>query len=380
MERTCNPEPGHFGLRRALPGDSLRPALLPSAREPTFMLTLHQQPGRADIYRAKRPFWVDENLHCMCVVDPQIVEAVFRSDKFNVIFFADQYRYITEHTPLDFGATIVALDHVPLANEGERHKQTRSEIATVIGADARQTMKLMEDFVATLTERLFRAGNEIDLVEEFATPIVMRLFSLWLGVDHNKLVDEHTFSQVFDMKMSLNRRKKVNRNVESLRRAFAERRDQISTSPEFATAMNILGNDALKGSLSLSLWEVFSRNPGGRLDKIVYPESMPSTGVPYIERVAKDDVEIAGMRVEKGQRVRLYTDATSFHVTGEDRDLLFGKGKHVCLGKPMSLAIWRSLTVALGSIPLRFTLGGMKLRDGDYAFSYVEQARIRFHE
>ena len=29
--------------------------------------------------------------------------------------------------------------------------------------------------------------------------------------------------------------------------------------------MNILGNDALKGSLSLSLWEVLARNPGARL-------------------------------------------------------------------------------------------------------------------
>jgi cytochrome P450 len=344
------------------------------------MLTLHHQPDRRERYAALRPFRFDEQLNCLSVFDARLVEAVFRSDKFDVIFFADQYRYITEHTPLDFGPTIAAFDHIPLANEGERHRQTRSEIASVIGAGSREKIKLMEEFVADHTRRLFAAGNEIELAEDFAKPIFLRLFSLWLDVDHSNLVDDPNFSQVFDMKMSLNRRKRINRNVGELTCAFAQRRDDIPTTPEFATAMNILGNDALKGSISLSLWDVLAHNPGIRLDRIDYPKSMPSTGVPYIERVAREDVEIDGMKVARDQRVRLYLDATTYYVSGEENDVLFGKGKHVCLGKPMSLALWRSLAATLASIPLHFTTGEMKLRSSDYAFNCLEYAKVRIHE
>jgi hypothetical protein len=144
--------------------------------------------------------------------------------------------------------------------------------------------------------------------------------------------------------------------------------------------MNILGNDALKGSISLSLWEVLARNLGRRLDRIDYPQSIPSTGVPYIERVAKEDTTVMEMTVAKGQRVRLFLDATAFHISGKESDLLFGKAKHLCLGKPMSLAIWRTLVGTLATIPLNFTLGEMKLRSADYAFSRLEYARVNIHD
>ena len=344
------------------------------------MLTLHHQPDRLETYRALHPFHLDKELDCLCVFDVAIISAVFRSDQFNVIPFAEQYRYIQDRTGLDFEATIAALDHVPLANEGVRHKQIRAEIASVVGAEAAENARSMEAFVAAQVRHLFRSGAEIDLVDDIATPVFGELFQRWLRVDHSHLVDDPNFSQIFDMKMSLNRRRRINRNLDQLTCAFADRRDQIPTSPEIATAMNILGNDALKGTMSLSLWETLVRNRGLRLDEIDYPRNLPSTGVPYIERVAVEDVEIDGMTVRKGQRVRLMLDATSYHVSGEESDLLFGKGRHVCLGKPMTLAIWRSLIATLKTIPLRFTPGDMKIRTGDYAFTCLDYARVRIHD
>ena len=69
------------------------------------MLTLHHQPDRRETYREMHPYRFDRELGCLCVVDPEIIASVFRSDKFNVIFFADQYRYITENTRVQAGLT-----------------------------------------------------------------------------------------------------------------------------------------------------------------------------------------------------------------------------------------------------------------------------------
>jgi cytochrome P450 len=343
-------------------------------------LTLHKHPDRRALYRESMPFRFDETLACLCVFDPAIIAAIFRSDRFDVIAFAEQYRYIQQQTGLDFDATIAAFDHVPLANEGPAHKRSRSEIAAVVADKSGEPTRIIETYVGGLVSGLFSAGREVDLAADLARPIFLELFSLWLGVDHRNLVDDPNFSQVFDMKLSLNRRRKLNRNVDQLTCAFARQREALPTTPEFATAMNILGNDALRGTVALSLWQVLAKNSGVRLDRVAFPQDLPSTGVPYIERVAREDVEIAGMKVEKGQRVRLVLDATASDVSGVESDLLFGRGRHVCLGKPITLAIWRTIVRTLATIPLNFTIGELKLRTGDYAFSYPEYALVSIHE
>ena len=267
-------------------------------------------------------------------------------------------------------------DHVPLANEVALHKKLRAEMAAIVAAPSREKTREIEEFTAAHVARLFVPGRTIELVDDLADPLFVRLFTLWLSVDHAAFSRESHVSQAFDMKMSLGRRAAINRDVDKLTCAFAAQAAALATSPEMATAMNVLGNDTLKGSIALSLWEIVARNPGRRLDEIDYPVNYPSTGVPFIERVARQDIEIAGMAVARGQRVRLMLDATAQHVSGDESDLLFGRGRHLCLGKPMALAIWRQLTATLATLPLRCTAGDLKMRNGDYAFNYPQHARI----
>ncbi len=341
--------------------------------------TLHQHSDRSRMYLENMPFRFDETLACICVFDPAIISAVFRSDCFEVVPYADQYRYITEHTSLDFSPTATAFDHVPLANEGGRHKQLRAEMAAIVADPTRQKAREIDEFTADHVAGLFVPGNTVELMNDLADPLFVRLFSVWLGVDHAPFSENFNVSQAFDRKISLKRRVRINQNIGEMTCAFAAQAENLATSPEMATAMNMLGNDTLKGSVALSLWEILARNPGKRFDEIDYPANFPSTGVPYIERVARKDVEIDGMAVARGERARLFLDATASHVSGTESDLLFGRGRHLCLGKPMALAMWRRLTATLSTLTSRYTLGDMKLRTGDYAFNYPDYARVTVH-
>lgn len=344
------------------------------------MLTLHHQPDRRERYAALRPFRFDESLGLICVYDKDLIAAIFRSEDFRINAFADHYRTIADRTGLDLQASIDVLDHIPFSKEGDEHRRLRTEMTAVVSADSRKNVAGMEKFAGDLTETLFVAGADIEIVRHLARPIFYELFSRWLKVDEREFLKETNISQVFDGAMSLNRRKKVNHDLRHLTCAFAERRDLIPTTPEFAVAMNVLGNDALMGTLALSLWHVFEQNPGARLCDIAFPANLPATSVPFIERVANRDVEMGELKVAKDQKVRLMIDATSRQVTGDEADLFFGKGRHLCIGKPMTLIIWRSVTKALSSLPLRFKLGEMRLRRGDYAFTYPEHAKLSIHE
>lgn len=344
------------------------------------MLTLHQEPDRREKYASLRPYRYDEQLKALCVYDKDLISAVFRSEDFRTNAFADHYRAISERTGLDLEASIDALDHIPFSTEGEEHRRRRSEMMKVVAADSREHMAAMENFVGELVGRLFVAGSEVELVSQLARPVFHELFSRWLKVDEREFAGDTNISQVFDGAMSLNRRKTVNRHLHDLTCAFAERRDSIPTTPQFAVALNVLGNDALMGTLILSTWHLLEQNPGARLSDIDFPPNLPATSVPFIERIANRDMTIGGMQVAKDQKVRLMIDATSQQMAGEEADLFFGKGRHLCIGKPMTLIIWRSFAKAVTALPLRFTLGEMRLRGGDYAFNFPELARLRIHE
>lgn len=62
----------------------------------------------------------------------------------------------------------------------------------------------------------------------------------------------------------------------------------------------------------------------------------------------------------------------------ESLNLVCVYDKHLIVA--MTLVVWRSVARAIGSLPLRFTLGEMRLRSGDYAFTYPEHARIGLHD
>ncbi|MCX7306026.1 MAG: hypothetical protein NTV73_17090 [Hyphomicrobiales bacterium] len=344
------------------------------------MLTLHQQPDRSGRYQALRPFSFDEHLNVLCVYDTDLISAIFRSADFRINPFADHYRTIAERTGLDFKASIDTLDNIPFSKEGAEHRRLRSAMTKVVSDSARENIAGMEAFIDDLVRDIFVAGEEVDLMRQLARPVFHELFSRWLKVDQREFVKESNFSQVFDGAMSLNRRRKVNDSLADLRCAFAQRADRIPTTPEIAVAMNALGNDALTGSLVLSFWHVLEQHPEAKLSAVQFPPNLVATGVPFIERIANRDVEIGGMKVARDQKVRLVIDATSRQVSGEEADLFFGRGRHLCIGKPMTLSIWRSLARAVNRLPLRFTLGEIRLRSGDYAFNYPEFAGVRLHD
>lgn len=128
------------------------------------------------------------------------------------------------------------------------------------------------------------------------------------------------------------------------------------------------------------MWHTLEQHQGARLSEVSFPANIVATGVPFIERIANRDIEISGMKVSRDQKIRLVLDTTSRAMSGTETDLFFGKGRHLCVGKPMTLIVWRSLAKALNALPLRFTLGEMKFRGGDYAFNYPEYARITLHD
>ncbi|HVN36941.1 MAG TPA: cytochrome P450 [Myxococcota bacterium] len=96
--------------------------------------------------------------------------------------------------------------------------------------------------------------------------------------------------------------------------------------------------------------------------------------VTFLFRTAREETEIGGCSVHRGEHVMLhiaaanrdesvYPDADSFRLdrSGDPEHLAFGVGPHVCLGNHLTRAIGR---VVLEEVQARFTPGALRLAPG----------------
>ena len=89
---------------------------------------------------------------------------------------------------------------------------------------------------------------------------------------------------------------------------YTAAQDRLNTAPGYATSLRMLGYDFIVGSLGGSLLHVLTNAQGKRLCDIAYPQTLPKTGVPYIERFAAADCTIGDAAIKQGDRIRLYLD------------------------------------------------------------------------
>ena len=341
------------------------------------MLLIQHEPDRYEAYRSMAPWHVDDELECICVFNSDLIAETFRSADFHVIDYQAAYVAITARTGIDMSAIVTALDHIPLAMEGTAHKRLRNEIASILGSGLREHREAISRSVRDIVATVFKPGRRVDLVEDVFVPIYKETFGLILGIDHTRIDTDPMISQIFDRKISLNRRKKMQAAIQSLAESLDRHSEENAIERNLAVALNILGHDAMIGSLSNSAWHIFKTGAGERLET-KHDHLLPVTSVPYIERVASVDTVIGDLEVRKGQRVRLFLDAASGRaVEGDDPGLFFGRGRHLCLGKPVTMLIWQTFTNAIRDLDCTILTDELEIREKDYVFSYAEHAWIR---
>jgi cytochrome P450 len=321
--------------------------------------------------------WSD-SLRSWCIFDPTLIIEILRSADFVVTDYAAEYAKLEQRTRMDWTDLIDALNHIPLANEGERHSKLRRDFAQMISARSAAAKKPVGELVAKIVPAVFRAGRSAELVQELIRPINDALFTGLIGTPVPDYASAPSGSQLLDRFLGLNRRKRVQSDITRLSKTFAERNP--ATSVQYATAMMLVGYDSLLGSLGNSLVAQLGEGAGSRLCDLTYPDWLPRTGVPYVERVAKKDCTIQGSNIHAGDRVRLVLEACPARGQAGEEAPFFSKGRHLCPGKDLSQWLWRTLAQELAKVQLKVRITQARLRPNDYVFSVYESIEVSIYE
>jgi len=316
-------------------------------------------------------------LGCWCVFETGTVSAILKSTNFAAADFAEWHRMLAK-MGIDCSAAIEILDHVPIAKEGQRHAEIRKTMSGCISARSRAAKDAVALTLSTIVPARCRDGQRVDLVSEIIRPACDTLFERLLGV-HVPSDEGISVSQIFDLYLSLNRRKQIVSKAAAMLDMYTEEQGRLNLAPGYAIALRMLGYDSIVGSLGGSILHVLETAPGKRLCEISYPAELPRTGVPYIERIAAADCQVGKAAIKQGERIRLYLESGSQGDHSSYGEIHFGRGRHSCLGEDLSNWLWRTATAELAQLSLSFTVECSARRKPDWVFAYYPAIVVDFH-
>ena len=339
---------------------------------------IHRFIDRRSAYRGAPAVTFDKSLRSWVVIDPALAIEALSDDRFAVVDYAAATRALAEAggVPLDNAA--FALRHIPIASDGATHVENRRSAGQHLAAQRQDIERAVSDAVARNLSAFERPG-ELEVVGEVLIPLVNEIIGAIVGVEISPDEPASDTSRVFDRLLGLRRHQEIDRKIGNDRKRLRQQMwPNLSQSDQGTRlALWVLGYDATLGTLGESLRYCFETANGERLNAIAFPSNPPETGVPYLARIATEDCRLGGEAIRKGDRLRVILQTSAYSEDPKQQGRIFGAGAHACLGRPLSLEIWRLITEQLGTINLRLDYLDSALRDHDHLFACPEYLRVR---
>src|SRR5262245_54251225 len=256
--------------------------------EPTCnFLTFHRDDVRHRYFASpdgRDPFF-DDATKTWIVTEPSHCRQLISSDKLRPASYADGYEALHKRFGIQFSALVFALDYIPLCLHGDRHAQLRRRASEFPAARKAAVSASIPKITAAHFDQLRREGQH-KLMGEIIGPMVHDYLGIITGLDLDPGRDFENTSQLFDRSIGINKRRRIDKELSSLRDIIASRLGCSATDEDIGLrlAYFILGKDPLKSMLGESLYRLLQTNQGLRLMDIRFPQYPPETGVPYVER------------------------------------------------------------------------------------------------
>ena len=338
--------------------------------------SIHMRSDKNSVYRNQAPLQFGNSDDVAFVFDGELISQILRSKSCEVIPISEEYKKLQSHTGIDFSATIASMEAMPLFMQGDSHRKLRADMAAILGRNRKAQEITLTSCIDEIFEDCVVAGKTFDFTQDLLFPLYHDLTNTLVGVDWSDPLLSDEFPRTLDPLLSLNKRKQLTSRMAGILEKYKD--DEIP--PDTKIALVVLGHDTFIGATALSLWSVIERNSGKKLSEIEWPSSLPMTSASYSERIVIEDFELNGIYFPKGKTLRLVLEAATEYGPLETKDIVFGKGRHACIGRSISEKTWELLTQKLGQYDLRVSPLRIEMRDPDSCFFFPIKCEVEFYE
>lgn len=333
---------------------------------------IHGAPDRARFYAQLDDIEWSEELRAWMSAAPEIIHTLLRHPDVDVLDFRQILPVIAEKTDVDLSGATEMFGAVALGMNGEEHLAARREQMLML---KQNTPAALDRFRSSLEDGLARfvkdgGGN---LVASVTYPAGRDMMLALSGIDADTGTLDFSLSQIFDRYLSLGKRRRISATLSEIISKASQ--DMPRHEAVTRTALSVIGADSIVGALGVSVLHDAERNPGKRFSEFEWSTDIPRTGVPYADRFAVADIEIAGKQIKKGDRLRLYYDSLGMAACPRHRDY-YGIGAHVCLGKAVSMQAWTIFRETFSRVDLTPQIKRVAYRRGDCMFNFPTEIEM----
>lgn len=323
--------------------------------------------------RSDKLIW-SEDLSAWVVTNQEYVGQILRSQFFNVIEHKKTVESYASELGLDLGKLASILDFVPLVHNGQTHSDVRRNAAVRIQERSAQAIEAFQAAATSLLDKALAPNSSFDICREVFNPLTVKIISVLSDISEETVGANFpapvSALQVFGLRQPISSKRLAQMNTHVVNVGGCQR--NASESEQMSVAAAVVGSEPLHGSLVLSFVNQVLKNPGKPLSKIDFPEHLPRSDLPFVERVATEDCVIDDLQIEKGSKWVLYLGTFE----NERRETFFGAGRHSCLGKPLSERAWKVLTSELQRHDRIIDILEVSFRDFDFVLSFPLQVQV----
>jgi cytochrome P450 len=267
--------------------------------------------------------------------------------------------------------------------DAPRHTKLRALVSKAFGA---RIVEALRPRIQTITDGLLDAvepSGTMDVIRDFALPLPVTIIAELLGLPVSDVPQLRQWSadvayffgamrgvkkamasdaamRGYLAEMIAERRKRPNADFLSALLTTEENGEKLADADVVSTCIllfiaghetttNLIGNGLLallEEPDQLALVREDSKHVPGAIEELLRFTAI----TPFVGRVARDDLELGGQRIENGQFVILVLGGANRDpdvfpnperldvLRGENRHLAFGMGMHYCLGAPLARA------------------------------------------
>jgi hypothetical protein len=343
-------------------------------------LTFHRAPERRAHFAAQDAPFFDPVTKAWIITEPNSCERLLASPDARPATYSDDYAVLQERFGIDFSNVVFAFAHLPVCLHQDPHHQARRRFAEFLAARKSALAACIPKAVDAHL-RILRQEGRVEMMGQVLEPLLLTVLATLTDVEPAAAAGCRTGSIIFDKAIGTRKRRRADAELGLFRKIIASRLGPQASDEEVGmrVAFFVLARDATLGTLGESLHSILADNSGRRLSEIRYPETPPETGVPYIERIVIKPLTEGEIEFKPGDRLRIYLQAFAYSGSARERARIFGVGSHSCLGRPMTLDLWREIVSGLATIPLYAEAVSHTLRTDNYVFLCPQQLTVRLH-
>jgi hypothetical protein len=316
------------------------------------LLSLHYRDSRHAAFEAGEDILYNQELKSWFVFKPELVIDLLRDDERLIVpDTVANIKMLETRYKRQFPNLIFAVNAIPLLLNGQAHREIRRALAEIVSAGRPRTLAAMPELMARHIMPLDQETHP-EWIAGRLSPLVAETFGLLCNCPVPLPFPKLALTRLFDRFVSLAALGEAEKQLGQLREKLAAAVPDVDEA--HIVALLVLGRDSLLGTLATSLHRVFHENPGKRFADIEFPDFPPETGVAIAERVATADIAVGARTIAAGDRVRMYFQPIS-DMSGANKQALFGAGAHSCLGRPISLDVWRAMIETIRGFSSRMT-------------------------